>query len=104
MGHVRGNVDYAGRRKRREFSVSRVASFTIGFEVGPKSFDSRRRSRSIKAKGGRLYSSELEGECWESSREVPEAGAEGDTLVLTGGEKKLKHYPEEEELKYCLGP
>ncbi|EXX51237.1 hypothetical protein RIR_jg40429.t1 [Rhizophagus irregularis DAOM 181602=DAOM 197198] len=30
-------------------------------------------------------SAELEGECWESSREVPEAGAEGDALVSTRG-------------------
>ncbi|CAB5185427.1 unnamed protein product [Rhizophagus irregularis] len=35
-------------------------------------------------------SAELEGECWESSREVPEAGAEGDALVSTRGGGKVE--------------
>ncbi|GET59416.1 hypothetical protein RIR_jg1140.t1 [Rhizophagus irregularis DAOM 181602=DAOM 197198] len=42
-------------------------------------------------------SAELEGECQESSSEEPGAGAKGDALVSTGGEMKLKHYPEEQE-------
>ncbi|PKK56974.1 hypothetical protein RhiirC2_798922 [Rhizophagus irregularis] len=82
--------------------------------MGPKSFDSRRRSRSIKAKGedciaavdasgdaarsgsgGKIstdfpLSAELEGKCWESSRKEPEAGAEGDALVSTGMEDEVE--------------
>ncbi|PKB94078.1 hypothetical protein RhiirA5_386885, partial [Rhizophagus irregularis] len=96
--HISGSLATI-RGKRGEFSVSHVTSFAIGLEVGPKFFNSRGCSCSIKAKGEDCIAAvnaledaarSVRGKCWESSREVPVSGAKGDALVSTGGGDEVK--------------